>query len=86
MAGVSTKYPGIKLTFIKNLESQLSVLGGHCPWGGNASASSQKLRTQRKRITNHKSTSSIVLNVLPRDAFLWQENIQMQTYYYEFKK
>lgn len=41
----------------------------------------EKPRTQRKRITNHKSTNSIVLNVLPRDAFLWQENIQMQTYY-----
>lgn len=41
----------------------------------------EKLRTQRRRITNDKSTNSIVINMLPRDAFPWQENIQMQTYY-----
>lgn len=46
----------------------------------------EKFRTQGGRITNHKSTNSIVLNVLPGDAFLWHKNIQMQTYYSEFKK
>lgn len=45
----------------------------------------EKLKTQRRRITNHKSTNSVVLNMLPREAFHWQGNIQCKFTIMNFK-